>query len=108
MHLFDKAITVFAADNPETNGFAVDIMRMLLSAHLSVQSQSNYALVPYPMRALNTNVRGVILQVEDPNNIPAQAKVLADTFSSINITVRFYITPQLPTKDNYALTIGLP
>lgn len=103
-----RAITVAAADSPEANGYAIEIMNALVQDGLKIQTIATTMLVPFPMRVLNTNVKGIFFQVLDPNNPPQEAKDLLMAFvkADIKVAPQWYENSKL-AKDNYILTVGL-
>jgi hypothetical protein len=103
---FPRALSVAAADNPESNAYAIELMIAFGLAGLKIESLNSATLIPRPMRALSPNVRGVFFEVHDPNNLPHEVQILRNALANAYITTVLYYTPQLG-EDNYLLTVGL-
>jgi hypothetical protein len=103
---FPVPITVSAADNPEANGYAIEIMKALAEAGAKVQSQTLGMVAPFPMRALDTGVKGIFFQVRDRNNPPIEVRTLILVFAAADIKSTIYNDPVLSDR-GYILTIGL-
>jgi hypothetical protein len=103
---FPRALSVAAADNPESNGYAIELMIALGQAGLKIASLNENMLVPAPMRALAPNVRGAFFQVHDPENPPQEAKDISKALTAAGITTNIYNNQNFPDMD-YALTVGL-
>lgn len=105
-YLFNSPIIFRAVDTPEANGYAYQIMNMVHNAHLPVYSQSPYFLIPLPMTAIGSGVRGVFFQISDPRNPPPQVLALKQAFIAAGIETDFADNITLSPR-SYAVTIGL-
>ncbi len=103
---FPRALSVAAADNPEANAYAIELMIAFGQAGLKIETLDPHTLIPRPMRALSPNVKGVFFEVHDPNNLPQEVTILSKALQNAGIPPKFYTTPQLG-PDNYLLTVGL-
>jgi hypothetical protein len=105
--IFGRPITVFSADNPESNGYAIELMKELAKDGIKIQSLLPDMVAPFPMRALDTNVRGVFFQVKDRKNPSSEVRTLIWVLASAEIKATIWENSTLPSADNYILTIGL-
>jgi len=105
--LFPLSIAVAAPYDPESTGYAIEIMLAMKEAHLKVASSDIRLDALFIMRPLNPNVRGVFLQVKDPQNPPPLASVLADGIRTAPMEVKMAPNPSFGIE-NFVLTIGLP
>ena len=100
--MFKLPIVVLSSNDPETNGYALEIMTTLRQAGLPTNGQ-----IPGTMRAFGSQVEGIYFEVPDPNNPPDQVRVLMDAFGAINIATRLAPT-SMPTPESYALVVARP
>jgi len=103
---FPRALTVAAAENPEADGYAIELMVALALAGMKLVSFSDKMVAPMPMKALSTSVKGVFLQVPDRMNPPNEPRKLAEALNGADINTHFATNPDL-SADNYILTVGL-
>jgi hypothetical protein len=104
---FRAPIWVSAASDPESTGYAIEIMKALAAAGVKVSTADPNMVVPIPMRALDTLVKGVFVQVPDTNSISITVKELVDGLNRSGIPItKYYHAIGMPDV-GFVLTIGL-
>jgi len=84
------ALSVAAADNPETNAFAIEIIKAL-GANNKMQFVSVVpgTIAPIPMRVLDLGVHGISIQTHDPKKPPPLAIQLHDALGRAGIPAAY-------------------
>jgi hypothetical protein len=103
---YGRELAVAAVDNPEANQYAVELMTAFKEGGVPVHSESTAMLIPAPVRALSTEVRGVSFQVHEIVAPPDEVRNLISTFAKVGIKVDIWADSMLGPRD-YVLTIGL-
>ena len=105
--IFRHSVEVAAADNAESRGYAIEIMRALLNAGLNVATADRRLLIPRTMRPMGTGVKGVFMALP-PNTttIPSEAAILLKALNEAGITTTIYQNVDY-WNDNYNITVGL-
>jgi hypothetical protein len=102
---FSEPIKVAAHESdPESTGYAIEIMIVFSKAGLKVASTNQRLPVPFRMAALDTKVRGVFFQVLDAKHIPAEVELLRGALKNADINSVLYNNPDLRDTD-YALVV---
>lgn len=101
------ALTVAAVDTPEANAYSIQVMKAFLDGNIAMQSNMPGMMAPFPMRALDPNVKGVFFQVKNPKLPPVLAEGMKKILKDAGIESAYWHNVGLG-DDNIILTFGLP
>jgi hypothetical protein len=102
---FKRQIAVYAVDNPEVSGYAVEIMKALKASGLPIMNADdpNFT-IPLQARTVGTELKGVKILVSDPKNPPDEAKLIAHALNDADIVTGFHNSRDY-WIDNYAIVV---
>ena len=98
---------VMSIDTPEANAFAIQIMGAFMAGKIQVLTSVPGMVAPLPMRALDPHVKGIFIQVSDPQKPPILAVKIAKILADAGISVAYY-SNRMPLPTSFVLTVGLP